>query len=95
MRGARCSVAIEQPGREVVAIEAVEAAGTIGDENALDGTCSASFRPHLSPSLHRALGDRERLLGGDDQRFLNCDRGVLPDLDCVSRGLVKSVRVLL
>ena len=85
---------IEKPRLEVVAIETVETAGTIGDEHALDGTCGTALGPHLGPSLQGALADRERLLGGDDQRFLNCDRGVLADLDRISRGLVRPVRIL-
>ena len=85
---------IKKPRLEVVSIETVETAGTIGDKHALDGTCGTSVGPHLGPPLQGALADGERLLGGDDQRFLNCDRSILANLDCVSRGLVRPVRVL-
>ncbi len=85
---------IKKPRFEIVAIETIETACTIGDEHALDGTCRTAIGPHLGPSLQSAFADRERLLGGDDQRFLNCDRGVLANLDCISRDLVRPVRVL-
>ena len=80
---------LDDPSREVIAINAIGGAGPGGYENGFDWAGRSQGAPRFSPTLKGALTDRERLGGSDGECLGDGDRSLWANLDWRRRGFVR------